>query len=40
MQTVADMRGVGVKNGGKYADVLYGRPLTLGAGLLYSGAPD
>ena len=28
MQTVADMRGVGVKNRGKIADVLYGRPLT------------
>ena len=27
MQTVADMRGVGVKNRGKFADVLYGRPL-------------
>ena len=29
MQTVADMRGVGVKNRGKIADVLYGRPLTI-----------
>ena len=29
MQTVADMRGVGVKNKGKFADVLCGRPLTL-----------
>ena len=28
MQMVADMRGVGVKYGGNYADVLYGRPLT------------
>ena len=27
MQTDADMRGVGVKNRGKIADVLYGRPL-------------
>ena len=27
MQTVADMRGVGVKNRGKFADVLCGRPL-------------
>ena len=27
MQTVADMRGVGVKNRGKSADVLCGRPL-------------
>ena len=27
MQTLADMRGVGVKNRGKYADVLCGRPL-------------
>ena len=27
MQTVADMRGVGVKNMEKYADVLCGRPL-------------
>ena len=27
MQTVADMRGVGVKNRGKLADVLCGRPL-------------
>ena len=28
MQTDADKRGggLGVKNGGKYADVLYGRP--------------
>ena len=26
MQTVADMRGVGVKYGGNFADVLYGRP--------------
>ena len=29
MQTVADMRGVGVKNREKNADVLCGRPLTL-----------
>ena len=29
MQTVADMRGVGVKNRGKFADVLCGRPLML-----------
>ena len=36
MQKVADMRGVGVK----YADVLYRRPLSPGAGLPYSGAPD
>ena len=28
MQTVADMRGVGVKNREKIADVLYGWPLT------------
>ena len=28
MQTVADMRGVGVKNRGKFADALCGRPLT------------
>ena len=28
MQTVADMRGVGVKNRGKSADGLCGRPLT------------
>ena len=28
MQTVADMRGVGVKNRGKSADVLCGQPLT------------
>ena len=28
MQTVADMRGVGVKNRGKSADILCGRPLT------------
>ena len=28
MQTVADMRGVGVKNRGKSADVLCGRPHT------------
>ena len=28
MQTVADMRGVGVKNRGKFEDVLCGRPLT------------
>ena len=28
MQTVADMRGAGVKNREKFADVLYGRPLT------------
>ena len=28
MQTVADMRGVGVKNREKIADVLCGRPLT------------
>jgi hypothetical protein len=28
MQTVADMRGVGVKNREKIADVLYGRPLS------------
>ena len=28
MQTVADMRGVGVKNREKFADVLCGRPLT------------
>ena len=27
MQTVADMRGVGVKNGENFADVLCGRPL-------------
>ena len=27
MQTVADMRGVGVKNRGEFADVLCGRPL-------------
>ena len=27
MQTLADMRGVGVKNREKYADVLCGRPL-------------
>ena len=27
MQTVADMRGVGVKNRQKFADVLCGRPL-------------
>ena len=26
MQTVADMRGVGVKNRGKFVDVLCGRP--------------
>ena len=26
-QTVADMRGVGVKNRGKFADVLCGQPL-------------
>ena len=25
---------------GKYANVLYGRPLSPGAGLPYSGAPD
>ena len=29
MQTVADMRGVGVKNREKIADVLYGRPPML-----------
>ena len=29
MQRVADMRGVGVKNRGKCADVPYGRPLRL-----------
>ena len=29
MQTLADMRGVGVKNRGKYADVLCGRPLNM-----------
>ena len=29
MQTVADMRGVGVKNREKFADVLCGRPLTV-----------
>ena len=29
MQTDADMRGVGVKNRRKIADVLYGRPLML-----------
>ena len=29
MQTVADMRGVGVKNREKFADVLCGRPLTM-----------
>ena len=28
MQTDADLRGVGIKYGGTYADVLYGRPLT------------
>jgi hypothetical protein len=28
MQTLADMRGVGVKNRGKYTDVLCGRPLS------------
>ena len=28
MQTVADMRGVGVKSRGKSADGLCGRPLT------------
>ena len=28
MQTVADMRGVEVKNREKIADVLYGRPLS------------
>ena len=28
MPTVADMRGVGVKHGGNYADVLYGRLLS------------
>ena len=28
MQTLADMRGVGVKNRGKLADVICGRPLT------------
>ena len=28
MQTLADMRGVGVKNQGKNADVLCGRPLS------------
>ena len=33
MQTVADMRGVGVKNRGKLADVLCGRPLTSSYGL-------
>ena len=27
MQTVADMRVVGVKNSGKFADVLCGQPL-------------
>ena len=31
MQTVADMRGVGVKNRGKFADVLCGRPLMMNA---------
>ena len=34
MQTLADMRGVGVKNMEKYADVLCGRPL-----LKIHGAP-
>ena len=29
MQTVADMRGVGVKNRGKLADGLCGRPLKM-----------
>ena len=29
MQTVADMRGVGVKNREKFADVLCGRPLSV-----------
>ena len=28
MQTLADMRGVGVKNRRKFAEVLCGRPLT------------
>ena len=28
MQTVADLRGVGVKYGEKYTDVVYGRPLS------------
>ena len=27
MQTVADISGVGFKYGGRYAEVLYGRPL-------------
>ena len=27
MQMIADMRGVGANYGGKFADVLYGRPL-------------
>ena len=29
MQTNTDMRGEGVKNRGKIADILYGRPLIL-----------
>ena len=29
MQTFAGMRGVGVKYGGKFADILYGRSLGL-----------
>ena len=32
MQTLADMRGVGVKNREKCADVLCGRPLGVIAG--------
>ena len=36
MQTVADMRGVGVKNRGKFADVLCGRPLILYIGTTYT----
>ena len=29
MQTIADMRGVGVKYGGKYGDVLYAFMLNI-----------
>ena len=36
MQTVADMRGVGVKNRGKFADVLCGRPLMESESVLFS----
>ena len=40
MQMLADMRGVGVKNRGKYEDVLCGWPLFQNGFFTLSGAKD